>query len=382
MHPWNTSYVTAGNISKLKNPYFPFENAVESWARSFAALGITYKGATMNLDLCDREGKYSNGFCHWPQPAWKSSDGTWVPSQTNFTSLATPSAVGSGYTALVTLMHEGGHAAHFANVTQGSPLFSQERSPTSVAYAENQSMFLDSLCGDAAWMGRYAVSTEGQVIPWEIIEQQIRETHKYEVRMLRSMLAVPYFEKRLYDMDESDMTAEKIKLLADEVERDIQGGPSARPLMSVPHILSDESAGYYHGYVLAEMSVHQTRDHFLKKYGEIVDNEQVGKDLREFYWAPGNSEQFMTLVQGLTGKPLSGDAWVEKLEASTASILARERQEYASAVMNGPKFSPGEAIDLEMRIKLVHGDAVVADTAEAGSLAGACDQYKRWLKTL
>jgi hypothetical protein len=46
-------------------------------------------------------------------------------AQTNFTSLATPSAVGSGSTALTTLMHEGGHAAHFANITQGSPFFSQ-----------------------------------------------------------------------------------------------------------------------------------------------------------------------------------------------------------------------------------------------------------------
>lgn len=35
--------------------------------------------------------------------------GEWVPSQTNFTSLASPTAVGSGNTALVTLMHEGGH---------------------------------------------------------------------------------------------------------------------------------------------------------------------------------------------------------------------------------------------------------------------------------
>jgi hypothetical protein len=42
-----------------------------------------------------------------PQPAYFKSDGTWVPSRTNFTSLATPSAVGSGKTALVTLLHEG-----------------------------------------------------------------------------------------------------------------------------------------------------------------------------------------------------------------------------------------------------------------------------------
>jgi hypothetical protein len=43
-----------------------------------------------------------------------------LPLQTNFTSLATPSQVGSGRTALVTLLHEGGHAAHFANITQVS----------------------------------------------------------------------------------------------------------------------------------------------------------------------------------------------------------------------------------------------------------------------
>ena len=51
---------------------------------------------------------------------------------------------------------EGGHAAHFANIKQGSPVFSQERAPFSVALAETQSMFLDSLCDDAAWLARYA----------------------------------------------------------------------------------------------------------------------------------------------------------------------------------------------------------------------------------
>jgi oligoendopeptidase F len=49
----------------------------------------------------------------------------------------------TGKTGLTTLLHEGGHAAHFANIVQPSPLFSQERAPTSIAYAENQSMFLD-----------------------------------------------------------------------------------------------------------------------------------------------------------------------------------------------------------------------------------------------
>lgn len=37
---------------------------------------------------------HATGFCHWPQVAWRKPDGTRVPSRANFTSLATPNAVG------------------------------------------------------------------------------------------------------------------------------------------------------------------------------------------------------------------------------------------------------------------------------------------------
>jgi oligoendopeptidase F len=123
LKPWNMGFMMAGDVTKKLDPYFPFEKAVENWARSYAAMGINYKNATMTLDLLDRKHKYSNGFCHWPQPAWMRPDGTWQPSSANFTSLADPKAIGSGHTALNTLMHEAGHAAHFANVVQPSPLF-------------------------------------------------------------------------------------------------------------------------------------------------------------------------------------------------------------------------------------------------------------------
>lgn len=42
-----------------------------------------------------------------------------------------------------------------------------------------------------------------------------------------------------------------------------------------------ESSAYYHGYVLAEMSVHQTRAHFKRTLGAIVDEPEVGKQLTE-----------------------------------------------------------------------------------------------------
>lgn len=273
LDPWNTSFMMAGSVVKKmvcfvfvdrfimnsvclipsacpQDPYFPFSKAVERYIRSYAALGISYAGATMNLDLLDRPGKYSNGFCHWPKPAWRKPDGIWQPSTANFTSLADPSAVGSGLTALTTLMHEAGHAAHMANVKQPSPLFSQERAPTSVAYAETQSMFLDSLVGDAAWRAKYATDLEGRPIPFEVIEEEIQSTHPFAVFQLRAMLAVSYFEKALYELPEDQVTSERIESLADEIEKTIQGGFSPRPILSVPHIVSDEASCYYQGYTV------------------------------------------------------------------------------------------------------------------------------------
>ena len=360
----------------------------------------------MDLDLLDRKGKYSNGFCHWPQPAWVKPDGTWQPSTAHFTSLADPSAVGSGYTGLTTLMHEAGHAAHFANIQMPSPLFAQERSPTSVAYAENQSMFLDSLVGDADWMAKYAISREGEAIPWDLVADQIKATHPYKVFALRGMLAVPYFEKALYEMPEEDVTAESIKALADKVEVDIQGGLSARPLLSVPHILSDEASCYYHGYVsayrvicplmlnyphgtithqpqtvqvLADMSVHQTRDFFLKRDGYLTDNPNIGPTLTEAYWRVGNSQPFLSLVENLTGAPLTGQAWVSDLKKSVDDVLKEEKAKYDSKRAQCAEGSDTE-IDLDMRIRIVDGDTVLADISKEGSFLATCRVFEEYVQ--
>ncbi|KAL7522935.1 hypothetical protein ACHAWX_007671 [Stephanocyclus meneghinianus] len=386
LEPWNLSFKMAGDVTRRMDPYFPFSKSVEMWGRSFAAMNIGYRGATMDLDLLDRKGKYSNGFCHWPQPAWVKSDGSFQPSVTHFTSLADPSAVGSGYTGLTTLMHEAGHAAHFSNIEMPSPLFAQERSPTSVAYAELQSMFLDSLVGDADWMAKYAISKDGEAIPWDLIADKIKATHPYKVFALRGMIAVPYFEKELYEMPEDDITAESIKALADKVENDIQGGLSPRPLLSVPHILSDEASCYYHGYVLAEMGVHQTREYFLKRddlmlvLGFIADNPKVGPTITEAYWKPGNSEPFLDLVQNLTGSPLTGQAWINMLKQTVEDLLKQEKASYDDKRGETAADPSCDDIDLNMRIRIVDGDDVLADTSVDGSFLATCKSFENYVQ--
>jgi hypothetical protein len=381
--PWNMSFKLAGDIVKKQDPYFPFEKAVLRYAQCYANMHIGYKGATLNLDLLDREKKYSNGFCHWPQPAWQCSERGWIPSVANFTSLAIPDSIGSGKTALATLMHEAGHAAHFANVSQPSPLFAQERAPTSVAYAENQSMFLDSLVEDADWKAKYALDREGNPIPFELIEEQIRSTHPYEIFALRSMLVVPFFEKALYELPEEKLSDKAFMMkLADDIETNIGGGLMGRPVLSVPHIMSDEASCYYHGYVLADMSVHQTRHYFLEKYGYLTDNPKIGPELTASYWNCGNSEMFLDLVKNLTGKDLSSDAWVQDLQEEVDAKVASDRELYEKMRGNADKLMKNENIDemLKMKLVCVDGDKRLSDSEESGSILAAAEKFEKYVK--
>merc|ERR1712187_809825 len=182
----------------------------------------------------------------------------------------------------------------------------------------------------------------------------------------------------LYELPEEEVTAERIQQLAADVELRIQGGPAARPLLSVPHILSDEATCSYHGYVLAEMSVHQTRKFFLDNHKQIVDNPVVGPTLRDKYWVPGNSEMFLNLVEGLTGKPLTGNAWIDELKKPLEEVLKEERVDYDEAVKVGPAVT-GD-LDLDMRVRVVDGDEVIADSKLEGSFVATAEKFERYVK--
>lgn len=247
-----------------------------------------------------------------------------------------------------------------------------------MAYAENQSMFLDSLVGDASWRAKYAKDLNGKSIPFAIIEEGIKATHPFAVFQLRAMLSVSYFEKALYELPESEVTAEKIQSLANQIETKIQGGLSPRPLLSVPHLVSDEASCYYQGYTLAEMSVHQTREYFKDTYGYIVDNPNVGPAITSAYWVHGNSRPFLDLVKDLTGKELSGDAWIDALKESSADKITREKNEYDEMIEKMKAGEDASDIDLKMEVRFVDGDELIAASSDGGLLK-ACSEFEKFV---
>ena len=374
--PWNVRFFSAGDVIRRLDPYMPFGLALRRWIESFRRLGIQFRGATLQLDLLERRGKHQNGFCHSPVPSWFNEDGEWVPSAVNFTAEAKPDQVGSGLRAINTLFHEGGHAAHFANVRQNSPCFSQEYAPTSMAYAETQSMFCDSLLSDADWLMRYAKMEDGRPIPAALILERVATSQPMRAFDARQIAVVPYFESALYRMSEDDLTADRVLALARDTERRILGIESPRPLLAIPHLLNQESAASYQGYLLALMAVAQTRAHFLSEFRYLTDNPAIGPALSAHYWEPGNSVDHNSMLRSLTGDGFSARHLAD--ECNDSADEARTRAEEIMRAAAARQYSTEVPDSLDADIRIVHGTELLADSSEGE--AAMCDRFEAWVR--
>ncbi len=369
----NLKYYMRGDVTRQLDPYLPFALSLQRWVESFGRMGVEFRDASLTLDLLDRKGKYENGFMHAPRVAW-NKDGEWSPAVINFTSNANPDQVGSGDDGLNTLFHEGGHAAHFANITQNAPCFSQEFPPTSMSYAETQSMFFDSLLGDADWLKLYAHDREGTAIPDELIKKRIESGQPFAAYVERCILVVPYFEWELYQLADEALTADKLIALARHWEQKIFGLDCApRPLLAIPHLLDKDSACSYQGYLLANMAVYQTRSWFQREFGYITDNPQVGGLVSQHYWAPGNSVSHNDTLVSLTGESFSG-----RYLAAHCKRTVEETWEEAQATMSvALQRTPPPINSLKACIRVVHGDEVLADNSESD--AGMFAAFESWI---
>lgn len=353
----NFYFSFAGDATRALDPYMPFSGSLRSWVESFGRLNIDYAGAELTLDLLDRKGKYQNGFCHGPIPSY-FDNGQWVSAKVNFTSNALPSQVGSGSRGIKTLFHEGGHAAHFSNVTQNSPCFSQEFTPTSMAYCETQSMFCDSLLSDADWLKTYAKDKNGKDVPDEIIKSLIETKQPFFAYGERGLLVVPYFEHALYQMSDEELTPYNITELARKTEKNILGlACSPRPLLVVPHLLSDLSACSYQGYLLANMAVYQTRAFFTKKFGYLCDNPKIGPLLTKYYWNPGNSISHEDTIRSLTGEGFNAKYLADSCNLSVDKAWNIEKDKIEKLAQR--KQAP--VADLNAKIQVIDGLKVLAN---------------------
>jgi len=369
--PWNFGYLMSGDFIKEDDPYFQFDEALLRWGRSFAALGIDFKGGSLNLDLLDRKGKYNNGFCHWTDLVYFKK-GKRVPGKSNFTCNVVNGQVGSGIQGYVTLFHEGGHAAHMLTSEQKEVILNQEYAPMSTPWAETQSMFLDTLFSSIEWKIRYAKNKDGASYPFELFERKVRKLNILQPSQMNSIIFVSQFEKEIYE--EKNLTVNKVLTIAKKnYKKYFDMSVDSLSALNIPHIYSWESSAAYHGYGLAELAVYQWRDYFFKKYGYIVDNPQVGKEMAKV-WKLGASKKFKEFVVMATGKKLSVGPFIKAVTSPTDEVIKKAKEKIKKLERVKPYKKP---IKLSATIRMVHGKEEIANNKK--SFEDMAEKYKKWM---
>jgi oligoendopeptidase F len=302
---------------------------------------------------------------HLPSPAYYDGS-AWQPARFNFCAHSIPNQKGMGEDGLTTLFHEGGHAAHFANISAGGVSYSM--APSAHGYTETQSMFLDRVLDDADWLTHYAH------MPMELIERSLRTHQPFEATVARRVLPICYFERALYQLPDSELTTDNVIALARKIEKELWFlNGATKPILSATH--PQDNPCMAHGYLLAQMAVHQSREYFFQKYGHIMDNPQIGPELSAAYWQHGNAKPFYTMVRDMTGKDFSADAFVAEVTTSVDDAIAKAQAQVARLT----DIPQSTSSDLDAHVRVIHGKETIAEFSN-GTFEAANQQFKSWVR--
>jgi len=233
-------------------------------------------------------------------------------------------------------------------------------------------MFNDTVSSSIEWKTRYAQNKEGEPYPFDLFKRKVEKLHPLAPLELMSILFVSNYEREIYET--KNLTPEKVISIAHKASKKYVGYDTPTLLaLNVPHIYGFESSASYHGYGLAELAVHQWREYFFKKYGYIVDNEHVGKEMTRV-WQLGATKTFGEFVKIATGKVLSADAFIRSVTKTLPEVL-KTAEERVTRMSNVPLST--KPVQLNAKIIMVHGKEKIADNKK--SFEDMAETYKKWL---
>ena len=213
-------------------------------------------------------------------------------------------------------------------------------------------------------------------MPDALIQKRIESRQPFAAHAERGILVVPYFERALYRMSDAERTPQAVLQLARDSEQRILGvSPAPRPLLAIPHLLNQESAAAYHGYLLANMAVYQTRAYFERTYGYLTDNPVIGPLLAKHYWARGNGLTHDQTLVSLTGESFNPRYLADDCNQTPAQAWASAQASMVAAQKRTPVADTSTSLDAVIRI--VHGTQVLADNSESDD--AMCRNFEAWV---
>lgn len=129
----------------------------------------------------------------------------------------------------------------------------------------------------------------------------------------RTLLATVELERALYADPDADLNA-----AAGEITRRVAGLEPVTTHFWAADAFLVEYPLYRHSYLISRMVGAQASAAFTARYGRALGEPRVARDLIEHVYAPGNSLDWQTKIERLTGSPLGVDAWIRELEVGAA----------------------------------------------------------------
>ena len=271
--------------------YYEGKDPVEIARSFYAGLGMDVDDILSASDLYEREGKNPHAFC------------TDIDREGDIRILA--NMKDDNYW-METILHELGHGVYDKYVDRSLPYML--RMYPHLSLTEASAMYFGRLSQDPVWMQHALGLGDKDVEELTIaVRRSLRMKQLIFARWCQTMF---HFERALYTDPDRDLNA----LWWDIVERyQLVTRPEGRnepDWASKIHIVI--SPVYYHNYMLGELVASQLQHHVVTEvlngsgdHADIYGRSEVGAFFIERYYGPGNTMDWLSHIERVTGEPLT-----------------------------------------------------------------------------
>ena len=283
--------------------YYEGKDPVEIARAFYSSIGMDVDDILSASDLYEREGKNPHAFC------------TDIDREGDIRILA--NMKDDNYW-METILHELGHGVYDKYVEPSLPYLL--RMYPHLCLTEASAMYFGRLSQDPVWM-KHALGLEEKDVE-ELSVAVRRSLRMKQLIFARWCQTMFHFERALYRDPDQDLN----RLWWDIVERyQFITRPEGRDepdWASKIHIVI--SPVYYHNYMLGELVASQLQHHVVTKvlngsgdHADVYGRREVGAFFIESYYGPGNTMDWLSHVERVTGEPLTARHYARQFVEET-----------------------------------------------------------------
>jgi peptidyl-dipeptidase A len=255
----------------------------------FQKMGIDVKGILEKSDNYEREGKNQHAFCINID---RDKD------------VRTLNNIKPTIKWLETILHELGHAVYELGFDPKLPWLL--RDPPHMIPTEAMAL----VSGRQAYRAKILPSLIGKKSP--LMDQADESLKRRQLIFSRWVFVMTAFESELYRKPKQDLNALWWKLVEKfQQVRPPSGREHKNDWASKYHL--GLAPVYYFSYLIGELFASSIEESLQKQNGSIeIATEKGGQFLQQKLFAPGNSLSWNKLIESVTGKPITSEAWIKQ----------------------------------------------------------------------